>query len=265
MKNEMNDDAVRRHIPKGCKLPERFDDFLRAKPPFAIVWKDLDAYDLKPAAMRKAVPFLKLPDGGVVAFWYHAESPAIVLIGAHGELKVIARDFDDFLKGIGAKCSGLPDFDEARSGFFVPKVNGRPAGEGLPALQKKFEAWCRKHTALQAPLAKPAAEALRQRVQRIVEAMIRDGRSKVYTLSSPWWAMEFQIERNVTNLAVTYLDYGEWHPVPEKYQLIPEVIVLLGLVKNKTEHHYALSVCSAGIVSINKDRVLVLVPAKSAD
>jgi len=41
MKNMMNDDPVRQHIPLGCKLPTRFDDFLRAKPPFAIEWNDL--------------------------------------------------------------------------------------------------------------------------------------------------------------------------------------------------------------------------------
>src|SRR5579864_8788323 len=137
MKNEMKDDQVRRQTPKDCKLPVRFDDFLRAKPPFAVEWNDLDAYCLKPTAMREAVPFLRLPDGGLVAFWYHSGSPAIVHIGAHGELKVIAHDFDDFLKGIGVRCSGLADFDEAWCGFCVPGVEGKPTREGLSALQEK--------------------------------------------------------------------------------------------------------------------------------
>ncbi len=56
--------------------------------------------------MKEAVPFLRLPDGAVVAFWYHSPSPAIVLIGGHGESKVIAQDFDNFLKGIGASALG---------------------------------------------------------------------------------------------------------------------------------------------------------------
>lgn len=265
MENEMKDDQVRRQIPKGCKLPVRFDDFLRANPPFAVEWNDLDAYGLKPTAVREAVPFLRLPDGGLVALWYHSGSPAIVHIGAHGELKVIAHDFDDFLKGIGVRCSGLTYFDEVECGFCVPGVEGEPTREGLSALQEKFEDWFKKHTLLQEPLAGLAAEALRQRVYRIAEEMIRDGLSKVYTLSSPWWSINFQVNRNDTNLTVSYLDYGKWYPVPEKYKLVQEVIALLKLAKQKTQQHYELSVCSAGIVSINKDRELVLVPSKSVN
>jgi hypothetical protein len=263
MKCEMQDAEIRRQIPQGRELPARFDDFLNARPPFAIEWNDLDAYSLKPTARKEAVPFLRFPDGGLVAFWYHSASPAIVHIGAHGELKVIAHDFDDFLKGIGARCSGLPDFDEAERAFCLPGVEGKPTREGLPALQEKFEAWFKKHTSLQEPLAGPAVEALRQRVHRIAEEMIGDGRSKVYTLSSPWWSMKFQIERNDTDLSVSYLDYGKWYPVAAKYNLVQEIVELLKMVQNKTRHHYELSVCSAGIVSINRDRELVLVPPKS--
>lgn len=265
MESWIKDDQVRRRIPKGCKLPARFDDFLRAKPPFAVEWNNLDAYCLKPTATKEAVPFLRLPDGGLVAFWYHAAPPAIVHIGGHGELKVIAHDFDDFLKGIGARCSGLPDFDEADHAFRVPGVKGKPTREGLPALQERFEAWFKKHTSLQEPLATPEAEALRQRVHRIAEEMIRDGRSKVYTLSSPWWSMSFQIERTDMDLSISYLDYGKWYPVPKKYNLVQEVIALLKLTKHKNRSHYELSACSAGIVSIDRDRELLLVPPESAN
>jgi len=43
-----------------------------------------------------AVPFLRRSDGGLVAFWYRGEPPCIVYIGAHGELEVLAPDFDEF-------------------------------------------------------------------------------------------------------------------------------------------------------------------------
>ncbi len=100
MASWIKDDQVRRLLPNSYKLPTRFDDFLWAEPPFAVEWNDHDAFGLKRSATKEAVPFLRLSDGGLVAFWYYTNPPAIVHIGSHGELKVIARDFDDFLKRI---------------------------------------------------------------------------------------------------------------------------------------------------------------------
>jgi hypothetical protein len=260
MERWINADQVRRHVPKGRKLPARFDDFLRANLPFRVEWNDLDAYGLKPSATKSALPFLRLPDGGLVALWYHAAEPAVVHIGGHGELKVVASDFDNFLKGIGARRSGLPDIDEGDEKFAVAGVGGKPNAAGLPALQEKFNKWFKQHTSLLEPLAAPAAEALRQRVHRIAEDMIREGRSKVYTLSSPWWSMDFRIERDGDDLSITYLDFGEWYPVPARYKLAEEVEALLTLVKNKKRRRYELSTCRGGLVSIERDRELVLVP-----
>ena len=258
----MEGNRVRDHVPKGRKLPRQFDDFLQAKLPFRVEWNDLDAYGLKPSATTDAVPFLRLADGGLVALWYHTAEPAVVHIGGHGELSVIASDFENFLKGIGAKCSGLPDIDESEKSFVVPRVRGSPDGAELPALQKKFDKWFKQHTSLLDPLSSTEAERLRQRVHKIAETMIRDGRSKVYTLSSPWWSMDFQVERDSDNLSITYLDFGKWYPVQSKYKLTEEVAKLLKLIKNKQRRQFKLSTCSAGIVSVDRDRELVLVPPK---
>lgn len=260
MKSWIKDAEVRRRIPEGCDLPTRFDDFLRAEPPFEVEWNDLDSYCLKPTATKEAVPFLRLSDGGLVAFWFCEASPAIVHIGGHGELKVLARSFDDFLKATGQRCSGLPDFDEAAQPFRVHGVRGKPRTHELPALQARFDSWHKEHTSLQTPLRTPESEELRQRVFQISEDMIRDGCSKVYTLASVWWSMNFRIERDGTGLSITYLDYGEWYPVSEKYELDDAVVALFQLVEHKTQSHYEMSTCSAGIVSIDRDRELVLVP-----
>jgi hypothetical protein len=264
MESRINADQIRRRVPKGRKLPGQFDDFLRAKLPFRVEWNDLDAYGLKPSATKEAVPFLRLPDGGLIALWYHAEEPAVVHIGGHGELKVIASDFGNFLKSICARCSGLPDIDEGEESFAVPGVRGRrPNGPELPALQAKFDKWFKQRTSLLEPLSSPGAESLRQHVHKIAKDMIRDGRSKVYTLSSPWWSMDFQIQRDGEDLSITYLDFGKWYPVASKYKLAEEVVALLKLVKNKNRHRYELSTCRAGIVSIDRDRELVLVPPET--
>jgi hypothetical protein len=260
MQNWTKAEQVRRRVPKGRKLPARFDDFLRAKLPFRVEWNDLDAYGLKPSATMEAVPFLRLPDGGLVALWYHAAEPAVVHIGGHGELKVVASDFDNFLRGIGARCSGLPDIDEGEESFYVPGVRGKPNGARVASLQEKFDKWFKQHTSLLEPHRSPETEALRQRVHKIAENMIRDGRSSVYTPSSPWWSMSFRIERVGDDLSITYLDYGEWHSLPTGYELAEEIAALFKLVKNKERLRYELTACSAGIVSIDRDRELILVP-----
>ncbi len=262
MRSWIKDDQVRRHIQQGRELPARFDDFVRAQPPFRLEWNDLGDYGLKPTATEEAVPFLRLPDGALVALWYDAASPVVVHIGAHGELEVIARDFDDFLRGINGKCSGIPDFDEGEENFSVPGVTGKPKKTGLSALQKRFKQWFKTHTSLVEPLEGPDAESLRRRVFRIAKQMIGDGHSKVHKLSSVWWDMDFKIERRRAGLSITYLDFGEWYAVPAKYALEEEVSALLTLIRNKDRFRYELSVCSPGIVSIDDDRELVLVPLK---
>ncbi|MBW2457719.1 MAG: hypothetical protein JRI68_24660, partial [Deltaproteobacteria bacterium] len=104
---------VRRRMPAGYELPSRFDAFMDADPPVRIEWTSFKHYDLRQSASKEAVPFIRLPDGGLVAFWLYGSSMPIVHIGGHGELEVIAVDFEHFLKAINTKSTGLSDFDDA--------------------------------------------------------------------------------------------------------------------------------------------------------
>lgn len=256
----MSADEIRRRVPNGRMLPARFDDFLCAELPFRVEWNALDDYGLKPSAMNDAVPFLRLSNGGVVALWYDSVEPAIVHIGAHGELQVIASNFDDFLRGIEMRCCGLPDIDEDEASYSVPGVCGRPNLAGLTALQEKLDKWFRQQTSLLEPFVSREAESLRKRLFKIAEDMIRDGCSKVYALSSPWWSMHFRIERDGDQLSISYLDFGEWYRIPNEYKIVDDVKTLIELSKSKNQRRYEVSICSAGIVSIDRDRELVLVP-----
>lgn len=260
----IKDAEVRRRVPPGRELPARFDAFVRAEPPFRVEWNDLDSYSLKPSATTEAVPFLRLPDGALVALWYHAPAPAVVLIGGHGELKVLARDFDDILRALAARKSGVPDFDESDTPFVVPGTTGKPGTDDLPALQERFELWVAVHTALLPPLQSPATEALRERVYRIAEAMIHGGLSKVYTLASCWWSMNFRAERRGRELSVAYLDYGQWYPVPDEYEMSAAVAELLELVQDKGRDCYEFVVLCQGLVSVDHDRQLLLTPPTPA-
>jgi hypothetical protein len=253
-------DEILQRIPKGCIPPARFHEFIRANPLGEVRWTDLRSYDLLPSAHETAVPFLHLPDGGLVVLWYQQACPAVVHIGGHGELRVVARDFDDFLRAVMARCTGLYDLDEPRTAISVAGVEGIPQTAGLAELQGNLQAWFNEHTALQAPLETPAAELLRQRVFNKVQAMIAQGLSTVYSPSSPYWSMQFQIERTGSSLEIAYLDYGKWHPLPEQHKLDEEAATLVKLAKHRDRRRYELSVSKSGIVSIDRERELVLIP-----
>ena len=176
------DDEVRRRIPQGCDLP-MLDEFVRARPPFEVRWTDLKDYELMPRAMREAVPFSV--SHWAVVLWYHAKSPAVVQIGGQGQMRVIAGVFDDFLRGINSKRSGLPDFDVDEDAFGVHGVLRGRGTECLPALHQTFDEWCQRRSALQEPLELSPQEHCANAwiISRTV--MIRDGWSQVYSLCRP--------------------------------------------------------------------------------
>ena len=253
---------VRRKIPKGCEIPSRFDDFVRAELPFEIAWTKLeDSFCLKASARKEAVPFLHLGDGSYLAFWFHAPSPAIVLFGSEGERRVVAEDFDNFLKGLNSRVTGVPGLDEEEEPFRVPGVKGKSEKAGLKSLQTKFDEWFKKHTSRCEPTDSPAGDAVRQRIFEIAKAMIRDGRSKIYDkMSSDWDSMDFRIERTETGFSITYLDFGKWYPLQKQYKLAAELPELLSLVKHKERDHYELSASIDGLVTVDQGRELSLLP-----
>lgn len=254
---------VREHLPPGRKLPARFDAFVAARPPHCrIEWNDLGAYSLKPTATQEAVPFLRLPDGALAALWYCEPEPAVVHIGGHGELKVIARTFDDFLKALALRQSGLPDLDsDEQPPFVVPGTQGEPDAEGLAELQEQFGEWFKRHTSLLAPLRTPEAEALRRRVHAAAERMSNDDRPKPFRSGTfTFWTTHFRVERTGVGPALTYQDYGKWLPVPDEYGLREPVAEMLELVLDKGRDRYEFAVNSAGLVSVDRDRQLLLLP-----
>jgi ankyrin repeat protein len=137
---------IKRHVPDGQVLPALFERFVAADPPFEMEWNDLKGYALKRSATKTAVPFLRLDDGGLVALWYESDPPAVVHIGAHGDWGVVAVTFDDFLKAINSRRTGLSDIDSRDDDDFVIRgVKGKPASKTRPVTQNKFAAWLKKH------------------------------------------------------------------------------------------------------------------------
>ena len=233
-------------------------------------------------AWRQLAGFGSGPDGSILALWLYAGTDTslapVVHLGAEGDhLKVLADKFLDFLAlfGIGYGELGFDDLskppEEPESAarlreWLAAEFGIRSPETGIALVQRAqarhpdFAKWVRDAEERTISRGEPEAEVLRQRVHSIAKDMIRDGRSKVYALSSPWWSINFKIERDGRDLLITYLDFGEWYPVPAKYKLVEEAAALLECVKNKERLHYELSACIAGIVSVGPNKELVLVP-----
>jgi hypothetical protein len=256
----IKDREVRKHVPKGRSLPKKFDAFIEAGPPLPIEWDDLDSFGLKREALKDVLPFMRVGTGGMVTFWFHQADPAVVYFGDEGELDVVALNFDEFLKAAVAGKSGVYDFDDPDNPFQMPGVKGRPKRAGLVALQKKFDAWWKENTALLE--GDTSLENLRESVVALARQMIADGRSKVYTLRTGYWSMDFKIARTPRGLAIDYLDFGKYYRMPKRYGIVPLVQELLRHVKNKSKKEYELDVSDDGRVSIDRDRELVLMSEK---
>lgn len=222
------------------------------------------------------------PDGSILALWLYAgtdpsRAPVVHLGSEGGHGKVIADNIRDFLVlfGIGYSELGIDDLSkpavEPESAALLRKwlaaefaircpETGITLVQRAQACHPDFARWV--HHAEKRTITRGVAEAevLRQRIYRIAEAMIRDGRSKVYTLSSSWWSMDFKVERDGDELSITYLDYGKWYPVPAKYKLVEAAAALLEFLKNKGRRQYELSACITGSVSVGPHKQLVLIP-----
>lgn len=253
-------DRLKLKLPPGRQLPSELNFIVSNRLPLSIAWSSLKPYGLKKAAELELIPVIHVADGSLVALWYATDPPAIVFVGAHGESpRVIAKDFSNFLQSISTSKTGVPAIDEDCADTSVPGFTVSPSRSGIPTLQKKLDAWTKKNSSLQQPRCGSDTESLRKRIHRTVKLMIRDGLSQVYG-SRDYWSMHFRVKRVRTAIQIQYLDYGKWYAVPADYDFESMTADLLELMKEPKARRCELTVTRDGIVSIDDDRQLVLVP-----
>jgi hypothetical protein len=250
----IKDKEVRKKLPKGQVLPACFDFFIDAVPPIEVEWNDLESLGVAKPALKEALPFMRTGSGGVIAMWFHAADPAIIYLGSEGSKRVLAGTFDDFIKAIHAKKTGLPDLDESVEPFTVPGIKGKPKAVSA-ALQKKFGTWCKEHNPFQEPTSTADSETLRQRIWETARQMCIDKKRM-----RDFWRMDYEIwvyrnEDVIDKIEVEHHD----KKVPGKYKVVPLIMELLKLVK-KVQIKYDFSVYESGRVTLDKDKVLVLLP-----
>ncbi len=251
--------TARGSYPTGRERPASFDSFLSLQlTELEFVWRDLQEYELKDSANEDGYPFLLLGDGAMVALWFASKSPSVVLIDAHGEHRVVSANFDEFVHAWNHRVTGVGDIDERDEEARLPGYVVEPSSTDLGPLQQQFVEWLKAHSALLEPLSSVEGEALRSKAMEVARQMLRDGLSRVYTLDKPWWSLEFKIKRYRSGVELSFLDYGQWYPLPSMYEMESLAVDLLKFVQNPDKVEFDLSICSAGIVSVDRDRELVL-------
>ncbi|TWU40020.1 hypothetical protein Q31b_33460 [Novipirellula aureliae] len=149
MKYEINVRGIERRVPSGFRLPAAFKMFvdvcrqsqLGDSGWFAVKYtapSDLLGFDPE----NRFVPFLRLGDGGFVAFWFQTRnSPAIIHCDSEGNASVAGVNFADFLLRLTRRKTTVPDLDDR-------EVDKSPSFKRLPKRmaplankRKELNAW----------------------------------------------------------------------------------------------------------------------------
>jgi hypothetical protein len=261
--------AIAKRLAKSMQMPAEFSDFVSlvtspkgpSQDALRVGWSDpTELLNVDKAAGAQFVPFVKLADGGGVAFWKDDEHQRIALYDSEGGHEVLALDFRDFLVRLGKPTEDFRerielDAEVDTSGI-VPATKPKPVSA---ALNRKLAAWIESRS-LSAPELKSAdGEALRKQLVELARRMLVDGLSKVYKPQALFWKVDVVVTSRGEDWQATYLDYGKWHDVPPKYRLVELLPRLLPLMKSRKKR-YELSIWKSGEVFVDKGNQLVLNP-----
>ncbi|TWU02887.1 hypothetical protein [Stieleria varia] len=175
MKYEINVRGIELKVAAKYRLPSSFKVFVdvcRQSQLGELGWfavkytapKDLLGFD--PA--DRVVPFLRLGDGGFVAFWFQTRnSPAIIHCESEGGTSIAGVNFADFLLRWTRRKSSIPDLDEREvdesSGF--KRLPKRVAP--LAQKRKELNAWLDSNQSEELP-ADDESEAIRQELHKVL-------------------------------------------------------------------------------------------------
>jgi hypothetical protein len=261
--------AISKRLAKGMQLPAEFPAFvslvISPKGPRAdalrVGWSDpTGLLNVDEAAKSELVPFLKLADGGGIAFWKDGEELRIVLYDSEGGHEVLAHDFRDFLARLRKPTKAFRERIELDADLDVSELISPTKPKPVPAaLNRKLAGWIESHS-LNGPVLKSAdGEKLRKQLVAMAGRMLADGLSKVYKPRASFWQMDVLVVKGKEHWTATYLDYGKWHDLPAKYGVSELLPALLPLLKSR-KTRYSINIWKSGEVFVDKGNQLVLEP-----
>lgn len=143
--------SIERRLPVGFALPHAFGelaDWCSKHPRGSLGWFRLEGTSPDGLVRAKVgaalVPFMVLPDGGFVAFWFEGGKPApIVWLDSEGQSGVAGASFDDFLRRLVERKTGVEDLDD-QDGAETPAAWRRArTTQALGPLRTAFPRWLR--------------------------------------------------------------------------------------------------------------------------
>ena len=176
MKYEIKLASLKKKLPDSTPLPKSFWALIdRCRVAQRGDWGWFSIKYSSPKALlgfdpkASLIPFLSLPDGGLVALWFGPkQSNAIAWIGHDGDAKIVGASWTDFLARWSVKKSKVPDLDDQLSEEF-PKFKGvAKRFVPLQAKRKEFNQWLKTH-AEDTHVDEDVSERIRRTLFRLVK------------------------------------------------------------------------------------------------
>lgn len=267
MKYEINMAGITRRVPTGCKLPAALGQLVDVCR--QIQRGDLGWFAVKHTAPKELLgfdsgesilPFMRLGDGGFVAFWFQSKSsPAVVHCDSEGGASVVAATFADFLLRLARQKTSVPDLDQQESSE-PPSFKGLPKRvAALAQKRKEFKAWIASNVP-ETATADDESEVIRQELQRVLAkdmaaSILR--LQKLYGDESPddddcFSMVDIIVHLTPRSWKVTTIG-GQPFPKPDRLRKVMDRLsAWLGHSLKKTE----VSVWSDGRVFLDKNTTL---------
>ena len=252
MKRKVSIDAIQRRVPEGRTLPKAFTRFAKAATTaddlFEVTFTSADGLTHERLAST-LLPFLRLGDGGIVALWYRdAGEPPIVHVDSEGGHRVVAVDFDDFLVRLALGRTGVEDIDGEGPATPHPEFAfgvkpSKPAALG--ALAAAFRRAVKDATPI--PSKSVDGEKLRRELVRATNALVAKGAFPPHRAGT-FWILNFHAKKSGSR----------WTFTPENDALAIRWPAMLAMTKDPSRAEYAVAIASVGLVSVDRDRQLLL-------
>ena len=177
------------------------------------------------------VPFLSLPDGGLIAFWFGPKrSVAIASIGHDGDAKLVGASWTDFLSRWSAKKTKVPDLEDRELKEF-PRIKGvARSSTSLQAKQREFKKWLKRNGSEESRVDEEVSERIRHDLCRLVKKHIK-------VLSSGYGRRSLSVTCTSRSYQVNWTCTPP-QPCPEAERLRPvidELVQLLGRSLKKSD------------------------------
>lgn len=169
--------AIRRKLPRGLKLPAEFAALVElvthpkevGRDLMNVTWSDpCWLLNTGKAALKSFVPFLRLSDGGIAAFWVDGADLRVARCNSEGDYGVIARDFQDFVARLVNPGAELLEQLELREPLDTRALARGQKPRPVPAaMNEAFSRWVESHSLDAKTTQTPAPEVIRKTLQAI--------------------------------------------------------------------------------------------------